>query len=53
MGPRQKFRSFNKDDSPDLDDKLKNWVTTRLTKNFFGPPLDSLILINSKDHLQA
>ena len=51
--PMEKFRSFNANDSPDLDDKLKSHIATGFFKALFGPIYDALILINSKDKLEA
>lgn len=53
MSPLEKFRSFNKNDSPDLDDKLKDYIETGLLKGLFGAIFDALVLTNSKDKIMA
>ena len=45
----QKFRSLSSDDSPDLDDKLKHYITSGFIKQLFGPVYDSLVLLNSEN----
>lgn len=51
--PFEKFRSLDAADSPDLDHKLKKHIVTGFFKSLFGPVYDSLLLINSKDKLEA
>jgi len=51
--PWEKFKAFDSDASPDLDDKLKKFIKVGLFKSLFGAEYDSLVLIDSKEDLKA
>ena len=51
--PFEKFRSLDSPESPDLDDKLKSHIVSGFFKSLFAVHYDALLLIDSKNKLEA